>query len=275
MKNLVLILVGIALVLWALAGCSDNLTPPGVAGDDDAVFECLPDLDGRIEARELPVTVGVAGDYYVSPPGRAVDLAGVVDEGGVRVWDLATEYPDDQRVALGPDALDERWSAPWFPAGTFVLADGDLDAVYSRDQQGLWLHGLASREENPAGGQTLLVYQAPVALLRFPLSAGDAWQETGVVQGGTLDGLPYNGTDTYTIEVDGSGELWLPYVTFEQVLRVRTHVEVAPAAGGVTTSQRQVSFLFECFGEVARVTSRADEPATDFGVAHELRRFAL
>jgi hypothetical protein len=275
MRSLLLIVIGIVLVLWALGGCTDNLTPPGQYGDDDAVLECLPDLDGVITAAELPVALGVTGDYWVSPPGRQVDLAGTVDEGGLRVWDFASEAADDQRVAFGAEPLDGRWYAGSFPGGAFVLADGEIESVYHRDDQGLWLHGLASREQDPAGGQTLLVYQAPVALLRFPLAVGDAWSESGVVSGGVLDGLPYNGTDTYTIEADGSGELRVPYVTFEQALRVRTHVEVAPAAGGVTTTQRQVSFLFECFGEVARATSRADEPAEDFTVAAAFRRFAL
>jgi hypothetical protein len=274
MRNLVLILIGIALVLWALGGCGDNLTPVGDP-DDDRVFECLPDLDGTITAAELPVALGITGDYWVSPAGSQVDLAGAVDDRGVRVWDFGTEAADDQRVALGAEPLAGRWYAGSFPGGQFVLADGEVEGVYHRDDQGLWLHGLASAEENPAGGTTLLVYQAPVALLRFPLEVGDAWVETGVVMGGTLAGLPYNGTDTYTISVDESGELRVPYVTFEQVLRVRTHVEVAPAAGGITTTQRQVSFLFECFGEVVRVVSRADESAEDFSVAASLRRFAL
>lgn len=274
MRNLVFIVIGIVLVLWALGGCGDNLTPLGDP-DDEAVLECLPDLDGMITAAELPVALGVTGDYWVSPSGRQVDLAGVVDDRGGRVWDFATEAADDQRVAVGAEPLDGRWYAGSFPGGRFVLADGEVEGVYHRDDQGLWLHGLASREESPAAGTTLLVYQAPVALLRFPLEVGDAWVESGVVMDGTLNGLPYVGTDTYTISVDASGELRVPYVSFEQVLRVRTHVEVAPAAGGVTTTRRQVSFLFECFGEVARVVSRADEPAEDFSVAESFRRFAL
>jgi hypothetical protein len=36
-----------------------------------------------------------------------------------------------------------------------------------------------------------------------------------------------------------------------------------------------VSFWFECFGEIGRATSRANEPASDFTTAEELRRFAL
>ena len=91
---------------------------------------------------------------------------------------------------------------------------------------------------------------------------------------GVVQGLPYAGRDTYQIEVSGAGELVLPDVTFTQVLRVRTHLTAQPAVGA-SRSQWQVSFLFECFGEVARATSRDGETAADFTTAAEVRRFGL
>ncbi|MGZ3477278.1 MAG: hypothetical protein ACXWUG_27430, partial [Polyangiales bacterium] len=60
--------------------------------------------------------------------------------------------------------------------------------------------------------------------------------------------------------------------TFDQVHRVRTKVTVAPSAGGMPTSKRQVGFVAECFGEVVRATSKNDEPNPDFTTAVELRR---
>ena len=48
---------------------------------------------------------------------------------------------------------------------------------------------------------------------------------------------------------------------FTQVHRVRTTVTVAPSAGEAAVT-RQDSFLFECFGEVVRVTGRPARPTT-------------
>ena len=53
--------------------------------------------------------------------------------------------------------------------------------------------------------------------------------------------------------------------------RVRTHVTVQPTAGQ-SQSRRQVSFVFECFGEVARATSANGEMEENFTQAAELRR---
>jgi hypothetical protein len=236
----------------------------GAAAPDAGVVSCLPDLDGSLTHEELPVAFGVTADYYVGE-NRAVDLSGPD-------WDLSREEADDEIVAIGPVALGAQWYADDFASGQFVT-DGPagLDAVYHLDAQGLWLHGLASTTED----ETLLVYDAPVAVLRLPLGAGDAWTAIGRVSGGTLDGLPYIGTDTYEIRAGDAGTLDLPYVRFRGALPVATHVIVRPDAGGVTTSRRQVSFLFECFGEIARAESRADEPDEDFTTAASLRRFAL
>ena len=66
----------------------------------------------------------------------------------------------------------------------------------------------------------------------------------------------------------------LPGITFTQALRVRTHVTAAPAAGA-SVSKWQVSFLYECFGEIARATSENGETQADFTTAAEVRRYGL
>lgn len=251
------------------AACQANTTP---IPDEDLSppAACIPDRDGALTAAELPVQTGAAAPYWVSSGERTIDLAG---EAG---WDLSAESPDDDLVEIAPSPLAGHWYAGDFAAGQFVVDSGAaLDAVYHLDDLGLWLHGLASHDAEPANERTLLVYDAPVPVLRLPLSDGDAWTVTGTVSEGTLDGLAYVGTDTYEVEVAGSGTLDLPYVRFTPALKVRTRVVVEPAAGGVTASRRQTSFLFECFGEIARAASRPDEPDADFTTAAELRRFAL
>jgi hypothetical protein len=265
-------------MLVLAAGCGTNLTPPGDLDAGPAVFECLPNLDGVLEAGELPLAFDLPVEYLVSPSGTTIDLVGAIDDAGRRVWDYSGESAADQRLVASATRLGDQWYAERFPAGQLVvpaLGASPLDGVYSLDDAGFWLHGLASSEENPQTGQTLLVYDEPVALLRFPLMPGDRWVATATVTGGRLDGLPYNGTDTYEIEDDGLGRVELPFVAFAQGHRVRTHVVIAPAAGGVTTSRHQTSFFFECFGEIVRATSRADEVSSDFNVAAEVRRFSL
>jgi hypothetical protein len=261
-----------------LSACGTNLTPPGDVDGGPAVFECLPNLDGIIDAAELPLALDLGVEYLVSPSGTSIDLVGAVDGQGRRVWDYSAEAPTDQRLVARAARLGPQWYASALAGGQFVvpaLGASELDGVYTLDDDALWLHGLASAEENPQTGQTLLVYDEPVALLRFPMAPGDAFVSTGTVTDGRLDGLPYNGTDTYEVEDDALGRAELPFVAFAQVHRVRTHVTIAPAAGGVTASRHQTSFFFECFGEVTRATSRADEPSADFTIAAEVRRFGL
>lgn len=268
--------VAIAMTV-ALAACQPNETPTGGGPDAGAELACLPNLDGIIDADEVPVQIGTPVDYLVGT-NRGVDLVGSVAGDGVRVWDFGAENADDDVAPITARPVSGQWYAAQFPDGEVALSSdsaGLIDAVYRRDDAGLWLLGLVSTQPSPPAGTTLLIYDEPVAVLRFPLRPDDEWTSIGVITGGTLNGLPYAGTDTYEVRVDGSGEVLLPYVSFQQAHRVRTRVEVAPAVGGVTTSSRQVSFLFECFGEVVRATSRIDESNEDFTTAAELRRFAL
>jgi hypothetical protein len=91
---------------------------------------------------------------------------------------------------------------------------------------------------------------------------------------GTLNGSPWTQQDTYEVTDDATGELVLKDLTFTQAHRVRTKVTIAPSAGA-TIVRQQVSFVFECFGEVARITSQDNEMNADFTTAAEVRRFGL
>lgn len=260
------------IIAIAAAACDANLTPP--VEPPPPIAGCVPDRDGTITAAELPVALDVHADFYVGSD-VTVDLAGD-DAGDEHRWDLSVERADDDLVPLGAATLADQWYAGSFPAGRFVTTAGDgLDAIYSKDDAGLWLHGTASTEMNPAAGKTLVVYTTPVPVLRLPLADGDHVAVTAPLPAATIAGLPFVGEDRFDIDVDGAGRLDLPYVRFSPVLRVRTHVVRAASSGGAQTSRRAVSFVFECFGEIARADSRPDEPAADFTVAASLRRFAL
>ena len=43
----------------------------------------------------------------------------------------------------------------------------------------------------------------------------------------------------------------------------------------LAAQRRQVGFWAECFGEIGRATSRANEPADDFTTAEAQRRLAI
>ncbi len=266
-------------LLALLAACQPNRTfvPKSAYSADGGVPLCVPNLDGQIDEAEMRAALGVPESLLVSPAGvhRTVDLAGTVDAQGHRVWDFATDYADDQIAKPEALALDGLWFAASFPDGQFASpldAAGTLLGVYQDTGSDLLLLGIASVQ--PGSAQTLLVYSTPAAVFRFPLTTGKSWVTVAQVSNGTIDGLPYAGKDTYEISVDQSGQLSLPDLTFTQALRVRTHLTSEPVVGAAV-SRRQVSWVFECFGEVARATSLDGEASDDFTTTSELRRLGL
>lgn len=271
----------------ACAGCGDNETPPpqhaAYDGGVVAALPCVPNLDGKIESRELVPQVGIPANYLVSPFGkdRPVDVAGKTSPAGKLTWSFGVDFVDDQVAQVAAQKIDGKWYKSSFaavPNPVVVALDvgGRTEGVYTQNDQGFFLHGLASATPDAPEGKTLLVYEAPVMLYRFPLEPGAAWTSVGTVRGADqfLRGLPYAGKDTYDVKVDGAGELGLPDFVITQALRVRTNLTIAPAAGQVTT-QKQVGFIFECLGEVARATSKLNETEENFAVASELRRLGL
>lgn len=268
--------------LLLTTSCVENQTPPGLQDYQPGpapVLDCLPNLDGRIDASELQAAIGVPVSYRISPSGesRPVDLRGLIDQNGIRVWDWSLDDASDQRLEIAASELHQKWYASSFPGGEFVTLlnpDLDLEAIYSHDEEGLHFHGYASRQESPSVGQTLVVYDQPVTLYPFPLEVGRQWTSTGTVRNATVQGLPYAGVDTYESNVDASGELWLPELRFQQVLRVNTKVTINPSIGA-PQSHRQTSFFFECFGEVARAVSAPGTEDPEFNTAVEMRRLGF
>jgi len=265
----------------ALAGCSvPELTLAQTANEsaDAGVYTCLPNLDGVLDFAELQPTLNVPVNYVVSPPGvsRTVDLVAQVGADGNNFWDFSQSFANDVTATIAASPLNAKWYQASFPSGQWAapldVAD-TLEGVYSTDTQAIYLLGAASTEESPKEGKTLLVYGTPVAIYRFPLQVGSVWVSTGTVQGGVINGLPYDGTDTYAVTDDATGEMDLPAYVFTQVHRVRTTVTQSPSAGKTQVTQ-QTSFLFECFGEIVRATSALNETNQNFTTAAEVRRLA-
>ena len=266
-----------------MGACADNLSHPDPllpwTAEPGQPLSCMPNLDGRIDASELKAALGVPARYRVSAAGVNVpaDVAGKVDEEGQRVWDWSGGRPDDRAAIFSASSISGRWYAASFEAGAFSVPldpAGTMEGIYRHDEQALWLLGTASAAAKPAAGQTLLVYESPIPLFRFPIEKGSQWSAAAKISKGTLFGLPWVGEDSYTVQVDATGRLELPDLTLTQAHRVRIDTTIKPAIGP-TLSQRRVSFMFECLGEVARATSQANEPAADFEVAGEQRRLGL
>jgi len=249
-----------------LAACGTNMTPQ--PAPVSALPSCVPNRDGTITADELPIALGATLAYYAGT-NRMIDQTA---KSGV--YDLSQERPDDTLVHLGPVALDGQWYAAQFPSGEFVTdAGGGIDGIYHQDDRALWLDGTASHDMNPAAGKTLVIYTQPVPVLRFPITVGDAYTVTAPLPSATVDGLPFVGTDTYSIAVADTARLDVPYVQFSPTLRVQT--SLVRAAGSTSVGERSTSYLFECFGEVAHADSNTNESDANFTNAAVLRRFAL
>lgn len=264
--------------LVAVAGCGPNLTP--VPDDDPPLaLDCLPNLDGKIDIDELPLATDAKGSYWISAPGSPVDVIGTAGANGEHRWDWSVVAPSDALVEVETASLTGAWFAPMFPRGELV-APLDIGhtvvGVIVRDAQAFSLLGIASTTPDPPEGKTLVVYDAPIPLYVFPITTGAQWSSVGTISSGhgTIEGLPIIGENRYDVAVDAEGELDLPEVSFTQVHRISTRVTVQPSSGPAVT-RRSVSFVFECFGEVARATSRDGETANDFRVAQEVRRLGL
>jgi hypothetical protein len=249
------------LAILLLAACGANETHPRITHDpyragSEVPLACVPNLDGKIESHELAPALGATAHYAVTPAGeeRPVDVAGRVTAGRL-LWDWSVASRLDQAVAP-------------------IDAGGTTEGIYRHTPGALLLLGVASREENPSEGKTILVYENAVQLYRFPLTPGASWVSVGKARNGTLRGLPWAQDDAYEVKVDAAGHLALPDLEFTQALRVRMHVTITPAVGQ-TVRRRQVSYVSECFGEVARATSRLGEEAEDFTTAAEVRRLGF
>lgn len=239
---------------------------------------CRPNLDGRIEPHEFQAVVGIPVSFRLSPPGteRTIDTVGV-DGGQGRSWDWSSDDTDDIVIQNVASSVDGQWFAEHFPSGEFsapISRDGAFVGIYVQNDAAVTLLGVASAQAEPAEGQTLLIYDEPIVLYQFPIQPEQMWVSTGRVRNGTYLGLPYAGRDIYEIHVVSTGTLILPDLTFDEAHLVTTRVTLQPAVGA-SSSIRQVSFVFECYGEVARATSRDGETDELFSVAAEVRRLGL
>ena len=267
---------------WCLAalllgGCFGKEVP---LGSNDAMYGAAPDLappcagnnDGQIDFAELVFPVGATVNYLDNPPGttQTVNPAGTMGPNGP-TWDLTSTAGMAYPFTL--QAVSGAWFEGSFPGASYaIVADvaSGLLGVYRVTPDAVYLLGFAS----PQPDQTLLVYDQPVVTVRFPIRLGDAFVTGAKIVNSKLDGQPFASNDTYRVAVDARGTVNMPYLAFDNTLRI--HVETSQALlGGMALTHIQHLFYHECYGELGRMVSKPGETDPDFTEAAEFRRLAL
>lgn len=250
--------------IWAMSAAGFACAAdPGVdaspaAPAPSATSLCLPDLDGALSAAEGRAQVGATARVLVqaAPFAMLPDLEGAVDAAGRRIVDWRLQRDGVEQAMAVEDGGSGWWAAEWpdLRADLAIPLDRDqaLLGLYRQDDDGLWLLAIASAAPNPPRGRTLIRYEAPLPVLRTPLRAGDAWTAT-IATSGTLDGLPWQGVDAWQVRATAGGRIELPDFSAGPTLRVRSEVEVRSVLGP-TVRRTQISWMFECMGELGRAT---------------------
>ncbi len=254
------------LLVFGAQACADNRTPYGPdAGEGQPAIDCLPNLDGAFDRAELPSALRNAASYLVSQ-NTTIDLQG-------SEIDLRAEFSGEEKLELAALPLLGQWFASEFDADSIVVplsGAGDTLGVLRFSESALQLLGIVSTLE----GHTLLHYQSPIDLYRFPFQVGSSWTSESSVTG-TLASVPYVGTDTYEVSVPSMDAVLLPHLRFNSAYRVQTTVTSDSGAAGVVITRQQTSLLSECFGEITRALSQDNESDPNFTAAAELWRFSL
>ena len=267
-----------------LSACGENRTIPSkdaYVAPAVAPLTCLPNLDGKIEASELQAAIGIPVRYLASPPGASA--AGRRSPGrptpqGQRVWDLSIDYADDRVATLEASTVSGHWFAASFPDGQWVAAldlGGTMLGVYSHRRQRpvpprlrLARRSAGQRQDagrlQPAGGD-------------LPLPAGD----------GEAVGQRGPGEQRHRARAALRGPRHLPGARRRRRASSSCPTSPSPRRCGCAppppssrpsatpSCRRQVGWVFECFGEVARATAPDNELNDDFTTTAELRRLGL
>ena len=266
----------------ALCACT-----PGPVIDDPEAFspvvqlpDCRPNNDGIIEFAELPIVTGAVARNRIGV-NVAVDVVGQVGDDGVRFWDLTRPVVDNEPVGtFTVEQMGEQWFADLFPsadvAAPLVPGNSQLGPLIA-DETSWRLLGGASRDENPAEGQTRIVYDIPSVLYPFPLALGTKVTTTSRATNAKLFGIQTALEDVVDVEVIAVGTVLLPDLILDNTLQVRVRLQRTLLAGDV--QQVSYHFVHECLGEVGRFIGEGvplDEELDEaFTTAKEVWRLAL
>jgi hypothetical protein len=245
-------------------------------GDDGAPSDtpsgvCSPNADGMVTQAELPLVAGKMARFRVALD-TTFDTAGTTS-GGMRTWDLSGSLSGDTDTPITLDGPTGAYWAADFPTATYATplsqdpANGNLIGIFRVDANAVTLLGIVS----PTAGQfgTNVSYDPPATILKLPITSGAQWTSTSKVTG-TINGGFVNYDEKYESNVDQTGTMKTPYGTFP-VLRVATDLTQLQL-GVAYNSNRSFSWIAECFGSVANVTSKANESSSEFSDPAEVKR---
>lgn len=270
------------LALLSLGACGGTQNPGGQGGQGIPVPDCAIEADGEIAGEELPLLPGIAVRYARNEPGTEVsfDFDGSPGPGGGRWWDFSDGPADVGSTFVTRDPAGDHYRA-LFPTATFavpmLVEMPQLLGVYRwRPDAGgggeLQLLGLTTEQEPAPAARTLVRYDEPVTALRLPLREGESWGQQATFRDAVVAGVPNQGVEDWSFEVDAAGGATLPGgLEVEQVLRVRSRVDAtyAVALGPPRTTLHRLSWYAPCFGEIAGISG----PEEDLEPAAEMRRY--
>ena len=243
--------------------------PPDGFSPDALTAGCSFNNDGIIQRAEIPAMAGLGGFFWTNQP-NSTSTVSLEQKNGV--WDYSATASSDTKVFDGLVSPNGAYWQSSYPDASYAqLLDqaNDLLGVYKIDDSHLYLLAVVSRTN--AYPATNLKYDKPIEVLRFPLTIGETWTATSSVSG-TAQGTFVTATETWKNTIDASGTVKTPAATF-QTLRLRVdYTQIA--YGYYTTSRHIYLYLAECYGAVARIQSKDNEPSATFTTAAEFRRLA-
>ncbi len=275
------------------AGDAAPATDPGPAKPPDGgvlpTMPCQPNYDGVITKDELPFGPGFEAvfrvtqdvDPFSSEPACKAD-------GSDCAWDLVDLDGETEEVTVKTWPIEDQWFAEEeaFEGATYVSKVGEIKlslgfvelcnqtqlGVFKVTTYALELLGLVSEEEDD---RTLLVFDPPVEMVRFPLEVGAAWKIETEAKGPLCNSMmDYTIPQTYEFVVDKAGSMKVPYGDFEHVLRVNTRIRRHMAVGVTPSRIRTHTFFSECFTAVAVSSSEEGDDLEEFEKASEVRRLS-
>jgi hypothetical protein len=240
----------------------------GSGPDGGGVPGCLPNDSGTITRAEVPMMAGLHANFVIAE-NVMVDSAGTTNPDGSRTWDLSGALSGDHVDLVTTDSPSGQWFSAQVTSATYTTKLSDTStnlAVFQASDTALLLQAVVS----PTGGSgsTEELYSPAAEVLAVPMQLGTAWNSTSTVQG-TDQGFDSIYTETYASKIDAYGSMKVPYGTFP-VLRVQT--TLTRTVGVVVTVTQSLTFVAQCFGPVAALTSQTGETNTEFTNAAEARR---
>lgn len=235
---------------------------------------CVANNDGVLQRSELNFIVGASVLYVTNDQNTVVspvDVNGTIVD-GERVWNYASARPTDRRILDDVRPPNGLWWSGFYPDATFATVidrEDNILGVYRANATSLELLATVSTEM----GRTNLRFTPPVLVLRFPLREGDSWSQS--VNGvGTLNYTAFANVSQYTNRVNAHGMVSTPAGSFF-ALRLDTSLDQSVPLTVFRVQRRTYTFVSECLGVVARVTSVDNDTAENFTRASEYRRLGL